>query len=203
MDDKALEEKAFEFCEKSGCLHGASLTTLLREVAKEARREAEEMLREEHDARMEALAQRDEARATKDMHKERQEEAWAEVERLRAALDKTGEWVAAVDPKLPMPGRGDSQQEVLNVIELALSGEVERLRYEAEVDKLLADAIYQREEKEKAEAEVERLREALVDAAGVPVADLLDQVADHLHAEGGGPMEDRCRLAAVALRGEG
>jgi hypothetical protein len=82
MDDKALEEKAFEFCEKSGCLHGASLTTLLREVAKEARREAEEMLREEHDARMEALAQRDEARATKDMHKERQEEAWAEVERL-------------------------------------------------------------------------------------------------------------------------
>jgi hypothetical protein len=44
------------------------------------------MLREEHDARMEALAQRDEARATKDMHKERQEEAWAEVERLRAKL---------------------------------------------------------------------------------------------------------------------
>jgi hypothetical protein len=29
---------------------------------------------------MEALAQRDEARATKDMHKERQEEAWAELE---------------------------------------------------------------------------------------------------------------------------
>jgi hypothetical protein len=37
---------------------------------------------------MEALAQRDEARATKDMHKERQEEAWAEVARLRAFAER-------------------------------------------------------------------------------------------------------------------
>ena len=50
----------------------------------------------------------------------------AEVERLKSVLYKTGDWVAAVDPKLPMPGKGDSQQEVLNMIELALRGEWEK-----------------------------------------------------------------------------
>lgn len=36
----------------------------------------------------EAEAERDEARATKDMHKERQEEAWAERDALRAEVDR-------------------------------------------------------------------------------------------------------------------
>lgn len=35
---------------------------------------------------VQAISERDEARATKDMHKERQEEAWAEVAALRAEL---------------------------------------------------------------------------------------------------------------------
>lgn len=42
-------------------------------------------------------------------------------ERLRTALDKAGEWIAAVDPKMPMPGTGDSQQEVLDIISAALA----------------------------------------------------------------------------------
>jgi hypothetical protein len=83
-----------------------------------------------------------------------------------------------------------------------LDAEVERLREENGRLKLLL-AAGPWDAWRNAEAEVARLREALVDAAGVPVADLFDQVADHLRAEGGGPMEDRCRLAAVALRGEG
>ena len=37
-----------------------------------------------------------------------------------AALRNAGEWVAAVDPKLPMPGTGDSQEYVLAVIDAAL-----------------------------------------------------------------------------------
>jgi hypothetical protein len=50
-----------------------------------------------------------------------EQESQARAERLEAALRKAGEWVAAVDPKLPMPGTGDSQQEVLDMIEAALA----------------------------------------------------------------------------------
>jgi len=42
-----------------------------------------------------AIAERDEARATKDLHKERQEEAWAEVDALRAQLAAAREEIAA------------------------------------------------------------------------------------------------------------
>ena len=84
---------------------------------------------------------------------------------------------------------------------------------EAEVDKLLADAIYQREEKEKAEAEVERLLgrieflDKMVDAGGV----VANAHATRLAAEAEAEVErlkkiiskcDMCLLREVANKAE-
>jgi len=44
----------------------------------------------------------------------------ARLAAMVVALRNAGEWVAAVDPKLPMPGTGDSQEYVLAVIDAAL-----------------------------------------------------------------------------------
>jgi len=45
--------------------------------------------------------------------KRKAEQAEARLAAVLAALRNAGEWIAAVDPKLPMPGVGDSQGCVL------------------------------------------------------------------------------------------
>jgi vacuolar-type H+-ATPase subunit I/STV1 len=110
---------------------------------------AEAMLQEEHDARMEALAQRDEARATKDMHKERQEEAWAEVERLRGSVRDD------LRRRFGDATRCGIVREKLTASE----AEVERLR--DEIAAVKTDNYRINRHRDECEAEVERLRGAL------------------------------------------
>jgi hypothetical protein len=53
--------------------------------------------------------------------RERALKAEAKLAKVVEVMNKAGEWIAAVEPKLPMPGVGDTQQEVLDLILSALA----------------------------------------------------------------------------------
>jgi DNA repair exonuclease SbcCD ATPase subunit len=119
---------------------------------------------------MEALAQRDEARATKDMHKERQEEAWAEVERLKRDWEAAeGHWIAllkAAEAKL-----AEAQKDTCSTAAAYservndLEAEVERLR--AEIKSCQGPQWYKAWKESEAKLAEAQVRAALTEAASL------------------------------------